>query len=170
MNRTLKTLFLEELEQIYDAEYQIIKALPNLIEAATCDELKSALENHLEETGEQAERLEDIFKTFGAKARRTKCEAVAGLLAEADAVLRRNKESVTDNAAIIAAAQKVEHYEIASYGCLKAWATQLGNSEAATTLEEILDEEKGADLILSELAASKNEEATEKSQRGTISQ
>lgn len=161
MNDTLKSLFLEQLQDIYDAERQITEALPKLIEAATCNELKSALQDHLEETEEQITKVEEVFSAFRQKATPAKCEAMAGLLAEGEALVAKHKDSPTINAAIIAAAQRVEHYEIASYGCLKTWATLLGNEEAAQLLEEILDEEKGADLTLSELAEAKNEEALE---------
>jgi ferritin-like metal-binding protein YciE len=163
---TLKDLFLEELEDMYDAEHRITKALPKLIEAATCNELKTALQNHLEETKGQIKKLEQVFQAFDAKAQRTKCPAMAGLLEEGDEMVAKNKESTTINAAIIAAAQKVEHYEIASYGTLRSWATILGNSDAANLLEEIEDEEKQADDTLNELAESKNEEAMEEVQPG----
>jgi ferritin-like metal-binding protein YciE len=170
MNRTLKNLFLEELEDMYDAEHQIVKALPNLIQAATCEDLKSTLEAHLSETEEQCQKLESIFDSFGEKARKGKCRAITGLIEEAGATVKKNTKSAAINAAIIAAAQKVEHYEIASYGCLKAWAAILGNVNAVGALEEILDEEKEADLALSELSVAKNEEALEEAQPGTLRQ
>jgi ferritin-like metal-binding protein YciE len=168
MNRTLKNLFIEQLEDIYDAEHQIVQALPNLIEAATCDDLKSALETHLEETQAQAQKLESVFVSFGDKPRRAKCQTITGLLEEAAAIAEKNNNSTALNAAIIAAVQKVEHYEIASYGCLKAWAAILGNTKAASVLEEILEEEKEADLALSDLAEAKNEEALETAQSGNF--
>ncbi len=159
--KTLKDLFLEELSDMYDAEHRMVKGLPNLIETATCDELKEALQSHLEETQQQVEKLESVFAAFGEKAERTKCHAIVGLLDEADEIAAENKKSTTVNAAIICAAQKVEHYEIASYGCLQAWAVLLGNREAADTLEDILDEEKAADKTLNEMSVAKNEEALE---------
>jgi ferritin-like metal-binding protein YciE len=166
MNTTLKSLFLEELEDMYDAEHRITKALPKLIEGATCNELKSALESHLTETEGQITKLEAVFKAFGEKPNAAKCEAMVGLLSEGETVLKKNKKSPSVNAAIISAGQKVEHYEIASYGCLKAWASILGNSEAARILEEILEEEKAADQKLNELSTSKNEEALEEVEPG----
>jgi len=159
--KTLKDLFLEELSDMYDAEHRMVKSLPNLIEAATCNELKSALESHLRETEGQVEKLEKVFAAFGEKPERNKCPAMAGLVDEADDIVSENKKSPSINAAIIAAAQKVEHYEIASYGCLQAWAALLGNREAADILEEILEEEKSADKTLNEMSVAKNEEALE---------
>jgi len=166
MNSTLKSLFLEQLQDMYDSEHRITKALPKLIAAATCKELKSALESHLRETEGQIEKLEQVFRTFDEKATGTKCEAMTGILAEGDSMVKENKKSPTINAAIIAAGQKVEHYEIATYGTLKAWANALGNSEAENLLGEILDEEKGADRTLNELSAAKNEEALEEVEAG----
>jgi ferritin-like metal-binding protein YciE len=168
MNSTLKSLFLDQLQDMYDSEQRITKALPKLIEAATCEELKSALESHLRETEGQIEKLERVFRTFDEKANPTKCEAIVGILTEGDSMVKKNKKAATINAAIIAAAQKVEHYEIATYGTLKAWANSLGNSEAANLLGEILDEEKGADHTLNELSAAKNEEALEEAEAGTV--
>jgi ferritin-like metal-binding protein YciE len=167
MNSTLKSLFLEQLADMYDSEHRITKALPKLIEAATCKELKSALEAHLRETEGQIETLERVFKTFDEKPNQTRCEAIVGILTEGDSIVRKNKKSATINAAIIAAAQKVEHYEIATYGCLKAWANNLGNNEAANLLGEILGEEKGADQTLNELSSKKNEEALQEAEVGS---
>jgi ferritin-like metal-binding protein YciE len=167
MNSTLKSLFLEQLADMYDSEHRITKALPKLIEAATCKELKSALESHLRETEGQIGTVERVFKTFDEKTNQNKCEAIVGILTEGDTIIRKNKKATTVNAAIIAAAQKVEHYEIATYGCLKAWASTLGNSEAASLLAEILEEEKAADRSLNELSAAKNEEALEETEVGS---
>jgi ferritin-like metal-binding protein YciE len=164
---TLKELFLEELEDMYDAEHRITKALPKLIEAATCNELKAGLEKHLRETEGQIKKLERVFETFGAEPERTKCPAMVGLLDEGDDIVSNNKNSPTINAAIISAAQKVEHYEIASYGTLQAWAKILGNEEAANLINEIEDEEKAADQTLTDLAEEKNEEALEEAAPGT---
>jgi ferritin-like metal-binding protein YciE len=159
--KTLKDLFMEELADMYDAEHRIVKALPDAIEAATCGDLKAALQSHLEETERQVDKLETVFAAFGEKAQRNKCPAMAGILDEADDIIAENKKSPSINAAIIAACQKVEHYEIASYGCLLAWASLLGNREAVNTIEEILEEEKTADKTLNELSVAKNEEALE---------
>jgi ferritin-like metal-binding protein YciE len=159
--KTLKDLFLEELSDMYDSEQRIIKALPKLIEAATCEQLQSALQSHLQETEGQVSRLERVFADFSEKPKGTKCPAMVGILDEGADLVSENKKSPTINAAIICAGQKVEHYEIATYGCLHAWALLLDKPESADLLEEILDEEKGADRTLNELASSKNEEALE---------
>jgi ferritin-like metal-binding protein YciE len=165
---TLKDLFQEQLQDMYDSEQRITKALPKLIEAATCNELKSALQTHLEETKGQIETLEKVFESFDLKAKSTKCPAMVGLLEEGEELVSDNKKSPSINAAIICAAQKVEHYEIATYGCLHAWATSLGNSRAASLLKEILNEEKNADSTLNELASTKNEEALEAVEAGSL--
>ena len=167
MNSTLKSLFLEQLADMYDSEHRITKALPKLIEAATCKELKSALQDHLGETEGQIGTLERVFKTFDEKPDQTKCDGIVGILSEGESMLKKNKNSATINAAIVAAAQKVEHYEIATYGCLKAWATTLGNNEAANLLGEILGEEKAADQTLNDLSTKKNREALEESELAT---
>jgi ferritin-like metal-binding protein YciE len=158
--KTLKNLFLDELADMYDAEHRIIKALPKLAKAATCEKLKAAFLSHLEETKGQVNKLEKVFQSFGEKAKGKKCEATVGLLKEGDEIAAENKGEPTINAALISAGQKVEHYEMASYGCLHAWAGLLGNQKAAGLLEEILEEEKAANGTLNELAlASSNEEA-----------
>ncbi len=158
--KTLKDLFLDELADIYDAEHRIIKALPKMAKAATCPDLKAAFQSHLKETEGQVKKLEQVFKSFGEKAKGKKCEATIGLLEEGDEIAAEFKGSPAINAALIAAAQKVEHYEMASYGCLHEWAGLLGNKEAAGLLQQILDQEKGANEALNELAhASSNNEA-----------
>jgi ferritin-like metal-binding protein YciE len=157
--KTLRDLFLAELADMYDAEQRVVKALPKLAKAATCRDLQKALLTHLHETEGHVTKLERVFKSFGEKPRGTKCEATVGLLKEGGELAKENKGSPTINAAIISAGQKVEHHEIAAYGCLLDWATLLGKSEAASLLEEILEQEKNADKTLGELAAGKNEEA-----------
>jgi ferritin-like metal-binding protein YciE len=158
--KTLKDLFLGELEDMYDAEHRIAKALPKMAKAATCPDLKAALLAHLKETEGQVKKLEQVFQAFDETARSKPCEATKGLLEEGDEIAAQFKGSPAINAALISAAQKVEHYEIASYGCLHEWARLLGNPTAAGLLEEILKEEKAANEILTELArASSNEEA-----------
>ena len=156
---TLRDLFLDELADMYDAEHRIIKALPKLAKAATCKNLQKALLTHLQETKGQVTKLEKVFKSFGEKAKGKKCEATVGLLKEGDEIASENKGSPTINAALISAGQKVEHYEIASYGCLRDWATLLGNQTAANLIQEILNQEVAADKTLSELAVEKNQEA-----------
>jgi ferritin-like metal-binding protein YciE len=158
--KTLKDLFLEELKDMYDAEHRIIKALPKLAEAATCEKLKAAFLGHLEETKGQVTKLEKVFKSFDEAAEAKKCRATVGLLKEGDEIAAENKGEPTINAALISAAQKVEHYEIASYGCLHEWAGLLGSKEAEKLIELILDEEKAANKKLMELARTySNEEA-----------
>src|ERR1700730_1146420 len=116
--KTLRNLFLDELSDMYDAEHRIVKALPKLAKAATCSHLREALLTHLEETKGHVEKLERVFASFGEKAKGKKCDATVGLLKEGDEIASENKGSPTINAALISAGQKVEHYEIASYGCL----------------------------------------------------
>src|SRR5450432_2761728 len=157
--KTLKVLFLDELKDMYDAEHRIIKALPKLAKAATCPKLKAVFLGHLEETKGQVTKLEKVFQSFGETAKAKKCEATVGLLKEGDEIASDKKGEPTINAALISAGQKVEHYEIASYGCLHEWAKLLGNQEAADLIQEILDQEKNADKTLGELAHRKNQEA-----------
>jgi len=158
--KTLKDLFLDGLADMYDAEQRLVKALPKMAKAATCDDLKGAILSHLEETKGHVTKLEEVFECFDEKAKGKTCEATKGLLEEGDEIAAEFKGSPAINAALISAAQKVEHYEMASYGCLHEWAGLLGNDDAAGLLEEILEEEKAANESLTELArASSNEEA-----------
>jgi len=158
--KTLKDLFLDELEDMYDAERRIVKALPKVAKAATCDDLKAAIQSHLKETEGHVKKLEEVFESFDEKAKGKTCEATVGLLEEGDEIAADFKGSPAINAALISAAQKVEHYEMASYGCLHEWAGLLGNEEAARLLQEILGEEKAANEALTELArTSSNNEA-----------
>ena len=150
--KTLENLFLDELADMYDAEARLARALAKMAKAATHEELREAIESHLDETALQAKKLQKVFKAFGKEPRGKKCDAIVGLLKEADRIASENKGFPTINAALIAAAQKVEHYEIASYGCLLEWAEQLGNQTAADILQEILDEEKATDQALTRLA------------------
>ena len=167
--KTLNDLFLDELADMYDAEQRIVKALPKLAKAATCDDLKAAFQSHLKETEGHVKKLEQVFKSFGEKAKGKTCEATKGLLEEGDEIAADFKGSEAINAALISAAQKVEHYEIASYGCLHEWAGLLGNQKAARLLQEILQEEKDADETLTERArASSNEEAWERTTKPEI--
>ncbi len=158
--KTLKDLFLNELSDIYDAEKRLVKALPKMAKAATCDDLKEGILAHHKETEGHVKKLEQVFKCFGIKATGQTCEATVGLLQEADEIMTEFKGSPAINAALISAAQKVEHYEMASYGCLHEWAGVLGNQEAAEILQDILDEEKAANESLTDLALEKsNDEA-----------
>ena len=146
----LRDTFLDELADLYDAEQQIVKGLPKLEQAAVSDELKEAFNSHLDETESQIERLNQVFELFDQEPKGKKCKAMQGLIQEADELI---KEQAGD-AALICAAQKVEHYEIASYGSLLSWAKLLGEDEAADLLEETLDEERATDERLTEIAES----------------
>jgi ferritin-like metal-binding protein YciE len=158
--KTLRDLFLDELADMYDAERRIVKALPKLAKAATCEKLKQALLSHLKETEGHVTKVERVFQCFDEKAKGKTCEATVGLLKEGDEIAADFKGSPAINAALISAGQKVEHYETASYGCLHEWAGVLGNEEAASILEEILEQEKAANDTLTKLARSgSNEEA-----------
>ncbi len=155
----LNELFIEQLRDLYDGEDQIINTLPKLIEKANSPELKSALQEHLEITRRQKDRLEQIFDSLGEKASGETCKGMKGILKEGDDLVSDADDSAVRDASIIAAAQRVEHYEIAGYGTVRTYAQQLGRQNFAATLEQILQEEKDADLKLSEIASSINIEA-----------
>jgi ferritin-like metal-binding protein YciE len=150
--KTLKDLFLDEVGDMYDAERRIVKALPKLVKAATCEELKAALQAHLKETEGHVTKLEQVFQSLDQKAKGKTCKTTVALLEEGGDIVTEFKGSPALNAALISAAQKVEHHEIASYGALHAWAGLLGNDQAASLLEDILGEEKAANAALSKLA------------------
>lgn len=159
--KALKNLFLNELADMYDSERRIAKALPKMIQAATCNELKQVLERHLKETEGHITQIERVFALFEQKPEAKKSPAMAGILEEVDRMVAENKISPAINASIIAACQKVEHYEIASYGTLRTWAELLSHEEAGEIIEEMLDQEKAADHTLNELAVIKNKETLE---------
>ena len=149
----LNELFIDELKDIYWAEKHLAKALPKMAKAATSDELRTAIQDHLAETENQITRLEGVFESIGEKAAAKKCDAMEGLLKEGDSIIAdTEKGSLTRDAGIISAAQKIEHYEIASYGTLKTLAATLGYSEAAEMLDATLQEEKNADSKLTSIA------------------
>ena len=151
----LNELFIDELKDIYWAEKHLAKALPKMAKAATSDELRTAIQNHLAETENHITRLESAFESIGVKAVAVKCEAMAGLIKEGDEIVAETeKGSLTRDAGIISAAQKIEHYEIASYGTLKTLALVLGYNEAAELLDSTLQEEKNADSLLTKIAES----------------
>ena len=150
--KTLKDLFLDEVGDMYDAERRIVKALPKLVKAATCEKLKAALQAHLKETEGHVTKLEQVFQSLDQKAKGKTCKTTVSLLEEGGDMAAEFKGSPAINAALISAAQKVEHHEIASYGALHEWAKLLGNSKAADLLEEILGEEKAANATLTKLA------------------
>jgi len=146
----LRETFIEELKDLYDAEKQITKALPKMAKAAEHEELKEAFETHLEETQGHIERLEKVFELFDETPKGKKCKAMEGLVAEGKELIDEEE----GDAAFICAAQKVEHYEIASYGSLISWARLLGEDEAADLMEETLGEEEQTDEKLTEVAES----------------
>src|ERR1035438_4462425 len=146
--KTLKDLFLAEVVDMYDAERRIVKALPKLAKAATCEKLKAAFLAHLKETEGHVTKLEQVFQSFEQKPKGMTCKATVGLLEEGAEIAAEFKGSPALNAALISAAQKVEHHEIAAYGALHEWAKLLDNSKAADLLEEILGEEKAANATL----------------------
>jgi len=150
----LNELLVEEMRDIYNAEQQLLKALPKMAKAAQSERVKEAFERHLEETEQQVERLEQAFEHLGEPAKGKKCQAMEGLIEEAKEIIDEHKESAMLDAALICAAQKVEHYEIATYGTLCTWADLLGLNEVSDLLKETLDEEKTADETLTEIAES----------------
>ncbi len=152
---TLHDLFLHQLQDIYYAENQITKALPKMIGKATSPELKQGFETHLRETDGQIARLEQAFEALGEKAKAVTCPAIDGIIKEANEVAGEVADKAVLDAALIAAAQAVEHYEITRYGTLIAWARQLGHTQVAGLLEETLAEEKATDDKLTTLAESK---------------
>lgn len=149
----LKEFFIDSLKDLYWAEKHLIKALPKMAKKATSDELRSALEKHLAETENQVIKLEQVFASIDEKAVAKKCEAMEGLVKEAESIMSDTEDgTMTRDVGIIAAAQKVEHYEIASYGTVRTLADVLGLPEAAELLNQILDEEKNADSLLTQIA------------------
>jgi ferritin-like metal-binding protein YciE len=167
--KNLQDLFVHELRDIYNAEKQILKALPKMAKAASSDELRAAFEEHLEQTRHQVERLEEVFEDFGQKVKGRTCEAMEGLVEEGSDLMDDVSDDATLDAGLIAAAQKVEHYEIAAYGCLVSWARQLGHQRAVDLLRQTLDEEKAADQKLTTLAEHKtNIEADDKIAAGNV--
>ena len=149
---TLKQLYIEELRDLYSAENQLLKALPKMAKGASSEELTLAFENHLDQTKVHVERLEEIFEGLDETPKGKTCQAMKGLVEEGSEILGEDGEESVLDAGIIAAAQKVEHYEIASYGTVRTFAQLLGEDEAAELLQETLDEEGEADKLLTQLA------------------
>lgn len=161
MDSELHKLFLDELADILSAEQQLTKALPKMAKAATSEELKAAFDSHLAETEYHITRIEEVFTSLDEPVRSKECKAMKGLLEEGKEMMEELKGSTALDAALIAAAQKVEHYEIASYGTVCAWAARLGHDEAVELLTATLDEEKAADETLTEIAENSVNEAAE---------
>jgi len=159
-SKSLHDMFLAELKDIHSAERQLTRALPKMARAASNPDLKKAFETHLEETQGQIERLDDVFESLGASGRsRKKCEAMEGLVAEAQEIMEMGLSPDALDSALIAAAQKVEHYEIASYGTVIAWAKAMKHDEAVKLLQETLAEEKKTDELLTKAAQPINKKA-----------
>jgi ferritin-like metal-binding protein YciE len=152
--KTLRDLFEDELRDVYDAEKQIVKALPKMIKASGSEELSSALESHLEETRGHVERLERVFESLDMSARGKHCKGMAGILEEGANLMQEDGDESVLDAGFIAAAQRVEHYEITAYGSLMAWAKALGLKDALSLLKENEAEEKAADKKLTAIAES----------------
>jgi ferritin-like metal-binding protein YciE len=153
---SLEELYVELLKDLYDAEQQIIEALPEMIDAAASNGLKNALTEHLEVTKSQATRLDQIFNALGEKAKGEKCKGIEGVIKEGSDLIEDIDDPDVRDAAIIAAAQRVEHYEMAGYGTARTYATLLGEDEATQLLQQTLDEEKEADQALTALASEIN--------------
>jgi ferritin-like metal-binding protein YciE len=154
--QSLSDLFLQNLRRIYDAEQRLVKTLPKLREAAACDELKRAFQVHLEETEVHVDRLDQVFSWFDEKAKGTTCEAIKGILDDGKDVTKLDAEPDVKDAALIAAAQEAEHFEIGVYGTLRTWAAVLGRTDAMQVLEVTLEEEKNTDTLLTGIAATLN--------------
>ena len=149
---SLHDLYVNELKDLYSAETQLLKALPKMAKAADSDELRAAIEDHLEVTKGQVDRLDKIFKGLDSSPKGKKCKAMEGLIEEGKEIMEENGAPAVVDAALIAAAQRVEHYEMAGYGCVRTFANLLGYEQAAALLQETLDEEGEADKKLTELA------------------
>ena len=156
---SLRELYVEQLRDIYDAENQIVKALPKMARAASSSELRTAFQNHLEQTREHIDRLETIFSNLEEDAEGESCKGMAGLLAEGKEAIDADGAGDVKDAWLVAAAQRVEHYEIAAYGTVKSMASLLDEEEAANLLEETLSEEKETDQLLTELSGEINPRA-----------
>lgn len=151
---SLQDLYVDELKDLYSAENQLVKALPKMAKAASSEDLQAAFEEHLEQTRGHVKRLEQVFKKLNASPKGKKCKAMEGLLDEGEEVINEDAEPAVKDAALIAAAQRVEHYEIAGYGCVRTYAQQLGFNDAAELLQQTLNEEGETDKKLTELAES----------------
>lgn len=155
-HQALKELYVDELKDIYNAENQLVKALPKMAKAATSPELRTGFEEHLEQTRGHVQRLEQIFKALGEKPTGKKCKGMEGLVEEGSEMMEEDFDDDVMDAALISAAQRVEHYEIAAYGTVRTYAELLGENNAVSLLEQTLEEEKETDQKLSDLASDIN--------------
>jgi ferritin-like metal-binding protein YciE len=153
--QSLFDLYLTELRQLYGSEHQIIKVLPKMIEAASTEELTAALKEHLDQTTLHVNRLEDVFDMHSEKAKAEACEGMTGIIKEGNDLLKQDAVKVVRDAALISAAQRIEHYEIAVYGCVRTYAEQLGFDRAARILQQSLAEEEEMDRKLTSIAQSR---------------
>lgn len=149
---SLDELFLDQIRDLYDAEKRLVEALPKMAEAASSSELKTAFKDHLRETEGQVRRLEEVFRHLEETPSRESCAAMKGLISEGDEMVQAKGDAAVKDAALIAAAQRVEHYEMAGYGVARNFAQRLGHTAAASLLQQTLDEEKKADLKLTQIA------------------
>ncbi len=166
MPEGLKELYIDELKDLYSAENQLVKALPKMAKAASSDELRQGFEEHLEQTKGHVQRLENIFKSLGESPKGKKCKGMEGLIEEGQEVIDEDFEGALMDSALIGAAQRVEHYEIAAYGTVCAFAKELGQTEHESLLTETLEEEKETDEKLTELSQEINPQANESSEEG----
>ena len=165
-NEGLRELYIDELKDIYNAENQLVKALPKMAKAASSDELREGFEEHLEQTRGHVQRLETIFKSLDEQPKGKKCAGMEGLVKEGAEIMGEDFEGAVMDAALIGAAQRVEHYEIAAYGTVCEFAQILGESEHASLLQETLNEEKETDEKLTQLAGQINAEANQDVEQG----
>jgi ferritin-like metal-binding protein YciE len=166
MPEGLRELYIEELKDLYNAENQLVKALPKMAKAASSDELRQGFEEHLEQTKGHVQRLEKIFQALGESPKGKKCKGMEGLVEEGSEVMKEDFEGALMDAALIGAAQRVEHYEIAGYGTVCAFAEELGETEQNSLLNETLEEEKETDDKLTQLAQQINAQANEGAEQG----
>jgi len=160
-HNALMELYVDELKDLYDAENRLVKALPKVAKAATSEKLRAAVEEHLEQTRGHVDRLKEIFDNLGEKASGKKCAGMMGILKEGEELMDEDYEGEAMDAALISAAQRVEHYEIAAYGCVRTWAELLGESDASGLLDKTLEEEKETDEKLTQLSEEINIQAKE---------
>lgn len=163
-HNALMELYVDELKDLYDAENRLVKALPKMAKAANSAKLRSGFEEHLEQTRGHVDRLKEIFDSLGEKPTGKKCAGMMGIVKEGEELLDEEFEGETMDAALISAAQRVEHYEIAAYGCVRTWADLLGENEASALLEKTLEEEKETDEKLTQLAEEINVQAKSESE------